>query len=60
MGLFSRKTAHPMGTPQGMRNAAADAEKQAEEFRAKGDIAAAEVCETWAAKTRRAANDSDT
>ncbi|RCH70483.1 hypothetical protein DT019_03060 [Streptomyces sp. SDr-06] len=59
MGLFSRKSSDPFDTPQGKRDAAADAERQAQEFRAKGETEKAEVCEDWAAKTRRAANDLD-
>ncbi|MFD7661056.1 hypothetical protein [Streptomyces sp. NPDC059788] len=62
MGWFSRKTSDPdpFDTGEGKREAAADAERQAAAFRAKGDTAAAEVCEQWAAKTRRDADDLDT
>lgn len=56
MGLFSRKTVDPFDTAEGKRNAAAEAEQQAADFRATGNIAAAEVCEGWAAKTRTAAD----
>ena len=59
MGLFSRKSSNPFDTPEGKREAAADAERQADGFRGKGDIAAAEVCERWAEKARSAADELD-
>lgn len=57
MGFFSRKNSDPFETPEGKRDAADEADRQAADFRAKGNDAAAEVCERWATKTRRAADD---
>lgn len=59
MSWFSRKQQDPFDTAEGKRSAADDAESQAAGFRAKGDIAAAEVCEKWAARTRSEADDLD-